>query len=193
MQAVLEDAVRCLAGRGRPFPRLLAAEARAWVADRDASWPFSFDNVCHGLGLEPEAARGALAAVAEAAPAGRETPARRRRRWPDAAAIAPLIRAGEPLRAIAERFRTSASGVSRVSGGLVTRLKADRDERIRALRRAGWRVAALAARFALSRKRIREICTGDGERPATSTGVTRCVADRACVHAGCPKVPASKL
>src|SRR5215470_8805935 len=43
MRAVLEDAIRCLAGQvGRSLDRaFLAAKARAWIERRDPSWPFS--------------------------------------------------------------------------------------------------------------------------------------------------------
>jgi hypothetical protein len=62
MRAVLEDAIRCLVGEGRPLARraLLAAQARKWVAKRDARWPYSFDNVCCALNLAPEAVRPCL-------------------------------------------------------------------------------------------------------------------------------------
>jgi hypothetical protein len=60
MAAVLEDAInirrrgpRAAGRRARP----LYAEVRRWFASDDTTWPFSFVNVCHGLGLEPTAVR----------------------------------------------------------------------------------------------------------------------------------------
>src|SRR5205809_705025 len=54
MRAVLEDAIRCLVGEvGPPHQRgALAAEAREWIETADPRWPFSFENLCDGLGLE---------------------------------------------------------------------------------------------------------------------------------------------
>jgi hypothetical protein len=62
MRAVLEDAIRCLAGEGRPLAHRaqLAAKARNWVATCDTHWPYSFDNVCSGLDLEPDRVRARL-------------------------------------------------------------------------------------------------------------------------------------
>ena len=34
--------------------------ARAWVASVDRSWPFSFENVCEAVGIDPVALRRAL-------------------------------------------------------------------------------------------------------------------------------------
>src|SRR2546426_927731 len=54
MRAVLEDAIRCLVGEVGPRHQrgALAAEAREWIETADPRWPFSFENVCDGLGLE---------------------------------------------------------------------------------------------------------------------------------------------
>lgn len=66
MAAVLEDAIntrrRGPHASGRS-PRLLYAEVRRWFASNDVQWPFSFVNVCHGLGLEPSAVRDAAQAL----------------------------------------------------------------------------------------------------------------------------------
>jgi len=69
--AVLADAVSCLAGQGTPtyLRRELAAEARSWVAERDARRPFSFEHVCAVLDLDPEVVRSRLLATARALPA----------------------------------------------------------------------------------------------------------------------------
>jgi hypothetical protein len=62
MAAVLEDALNvrrrgpCATGRS---PRLLYAEVRRWFASNDIQWPFSFVNICQGLGLDPSAVRAA--------------------------------------------------------------------------------------------------------------------------------------
>src|SRR5258708_1103049 len=54
MRAVLEDAIRCLIGEVGPRHQrgALAAEARQWIETADPRWPFSFENVCDGLGLD---------------------------------------------------------------------------------------------------------------------------------------------
>lgn len=41
-------------------------EAMAWVASRDQSWPFSFENVCAALGLDPASVRQGLVRAADA-------------------------------------------------------------------------------------------------------------------------------
>jgi hypothetical protein len=60
MQAVLEDAVRCI-DRGRRSRhmgiRQVAVEAEAWVRSDSRQWPFAFVNICDALGLDVEAAR----------------------------------------------------------------------------------------------------------------------------------------
>lgn len=60
MRAVLEDAILCylgLAKRRRIDPQILAREAEYWLRSRDLESPFSFENVCHVLGLTPESTR----------------------------------------------------------------------------------------------------------------------------------------
>ena len=59
MQAVLEDAVHCLAGELGPSSArpTLAAEARAWFTASDPHWPFSFVNLCDALGLDADRVR----------------------------------------------------------------------------------------------------------------------------------------
>jgi len=56
MRAVLADAIKCLAGRGRDG-QLQMVEARRWVASRDVRWPFSFENICCVLDLDPQTIR----------------------------------------------------------------------------------------------------------------------------------------
>ncbi len=168
MRAVLEDAIRCLAGEvgpSRERPQL-AADAREWITARDAQWPFSFDNVCDALGVESALLREKLLREAPEIPfvEGIDTmPRRPRRERPAEDDIMQMIRAGKPLRVVAEAFGISISKVSILSCGLASRMKAERDEEIRALRRAGWTHRALAARFGLSRIRILRICARRGE------------------------------
>lgn len=60
MRAVLEDAILCflgLAKRRRIDARILAREAEYWIRSQDLESPFSFDNVCHVLGLAAESTR----------------------------------------------------------------------------------------------------------------------------------------
>src|SRR3989442_1057116 len=76
MRAVLEDAIRCLVGELRPRRQrgALAAEAREWIEVADPRWPFSFENVCDGLGLDAANLRCRLLRDAPAATL-REAPA----------------------------------------------------------------------------------------------------------------------
>lgn len=63
MLAVLEDGIRCFQEslrNPRLKPRLLARQAEQWILSDDWDWPFSFNNVCDHLGLEPRAVRSTL-------------------------------------------------------------------------------------------------------------------------------------
>jgi hypothetical protein len=54
--ALIEDAiltVRATDGVRTARAHRLAAEAWAWLASRDASHPFAFENVCDYLGIDP--------------------------------------------------------------------------------------------------------------------------------------------
>ena len=65
MLAVLEDGIRCFQEHlrnPRSNPRLLSQQAEAWIRAVDYDWPFSFNNVCETLGIDPSALRGALLA-----------------------------------------------------------------------------------------------------------------------------------
>ena len=163
MRAVLEDAIRCLVGEigpSRERPQL-AADAREWVVARDARWPFSFDNICDAVGLDCESLRGRLLRDAPIIPfTGAEPTVVRRpkRERPAEDDIVKMIRSGQPLRVVAETFGISVSKVSILSCGLASRLKAECDDEIRSLRRAGWTHRALAGHFGLSRIRILRIC-----------------------------------
>ncbi len=75
MLAVLQDAVATLikhagsAGRG---PRRLVREAEQWIYAHNADWPYSFENICAALNLDPGALRQGLRRIA----ATRTRPAR---------------------------------------------------------------------------------------------------------------------
>lgn len=163
MRAVLEDAVRCLAGEIGPRDERpqLAVDARQWFLDDDIHWPFSFPNVCDALDIEAdrlrtEVLRGAPAIPLPAVTCG--TTPRPRRDGPSEQDIVRMIRDGKPLRVVAEAFGISVSKASILSGGLASRMKSERDDDIRRLRETGWTYRALAARFSLSRIRVMRIC-----------------------------------
>jgi hypothetical protein len=66
--AVLEDAVdvyRKYAGAREPRGQQLFREAEAWIEDRDASWLFSFQNICDVLDLDADYLRRGLHAWKE--------------------------------------------------------------------------------------------------------------------------------
>ena len=64
LQTVLDDfrgsVYRCAAGFPAPTDRRAYAQARAYVASTDRTWPFSFENVCEALGLDPTVLRQEL-------------------------------------------------------------------------------------------------------------------------------------
>jgi hypothetical protein len=63
MLAVLEDGIRCFQEHltnARSNPRLLSKQAEDWIRADDWDWPFSFNNVCENLCIDPEALRLAL-------------------------------------------------------------------------------------------------------------------------------------
>jgi hypothetical protein len=72
MAAVLQRAVEDCQGprsrraNGHPTmatgPRRIS-RARAYVASRDRTWPFSFDNLCDSLGLSAQRLRRALQSI----------------------------------------------------------------------------------------------------------------------------------
>jgi hypothetical protein len=60
MLAVLEDGIRCFQEHlrnPRVRPRLLARQAEKWIRSDDWEWPFSFNNVCESLSLNPDSLR----------------------------------------------------------------------------------------------------------------------------------------
>ncbi len=65
MLAVLEDGIRCFQEHlrnPRSNPRLLSQQAEDWMRAVDYDWPFSFNNICETLGVNPSALRTALLA-----------------------------------------------------------------------------------------------------------------------------------
>lgn len=63
MLAILEDAIRCFQEyfrTTRARPRMLSRQAERWIRTRDWNWPFSFNNVCDALGIDPDCMRDAL-------------------------------------------------------------------------------------------------------------------------------------
>jgi hypothetical protein len=63
MLAILEDAIRCFQEyfrTTRARPRMLSRQAEQWIRTRDWNWPFSFNNVCEALGIDPDCMRDAL-------------------------------------------------------------------------------------------------------------------------------------
>ncbi len=65
MLAVLEDGIRCFQEHltsPRVRPRLLARQAEKWIRSGDWDWPFSFNNICESLALDPDSLRERLLA-----------------------------------------------------------------------------------------------------------------------------------
>jgi hypothetical protein len=65
MLAVLEDGIRCFQEHltnARSNPRLLSKQAEDWMRADDWDWPFSFNNVCENLCIDPDALRVSLLA-----------------------------------------------------------------------------------------------------------------------------------
>ena len=163
MCAVLEDAVHCLNGEIGTARRRsrLALDARAWFEEHNAEWPFSFENICQALEFDAERLRTRLLAQApEFTLDTQDDPEPRvRRKQVNPTELVEMIRAGHPLRVVAQTFGLSVPMVSMLSGGIASRLRAERDVEIRQLQGEGWTVHALAARFGLSRIRVMRICT----------------------------------
>ena len=65
MLAVLEDGIRCFQEHltsPRVRPRLLARQSEKWIRSGDWDWPFSFNNICESLALNPDSLRERLLA-----------------------------------------------------------------------------------------------------------------------------------
>jgi hypothetical protein len=64
MLAVLEEAIATFqrhALSSSPRSRRLVEEVETWAAERSDEWPFSFENICAALDLEPEFLRTGMA------------------------------------------------------------------------------------------------------------------------------------
>lgn len=81
MLAVLEEALatfrRGLLSR-RPMARKAFFDVDAWVRDRDFDWPFSFENICATLRIDPDYIRAGLRQL-KSQSLGRRADARGRR------------------------------------------------------------------------------------------------------------------
>ena len=56
MFAVLTDAIECFQkyhGASAHRARRLFTEAEAWISRRDYTWPYSFENICETLNIDP--------------------------------------------------------------------------------------------------------------------------------------------
>ena len=67
LQTVLDDfrgsGYRCAAGFPAPKDQRAYAQARAYVASTDRTWPFSFENLCEAIGLDATGLRQELRAT----------------------------------------------------------------------------------------------------------------------------------
>jgi hypothetical protein len=76
--AVLEDGLHVIqrhAASVRLRRRRMFAETVAWLRSDDVSWPFSFVNACHALGIDPDWVRERMRPYIEE-PAGTAPPVR---------------------------------------------------------------------------------------------------------------------
>lgn len=164
MRAVLLDAIRCIGAGIRSNGRHQeeAELARTWVETRDRRWPFSFERICEALHLDAGKLRRRLrddASGVARALAG-ERPVKQRVEAPVQDAIVRMIRAGDLPRLIAATFGVSTQMVSRLACKHARELQAERDAEVCRLRRKGWTLSALAARYGVSRTCIVRICKG---------------------------------
>ena len=63
MLAVLQDAIECFqqyAGARDGKHERLFLQAQEWILERDSDWPFSFENICETLHLDPNYIRCGL-------------------------------------------------------------------------------------------------------------------------------------
>jgi len=64
MHAILEDAIntfRLHQGATAGRQRKLFLDAQRWIWAHNDDWPFSFENICSALGLDPQFLRSGLA------------------------------------------------------------------------------------------------------------------------------------
>ena len=74
MLAVLEDGIRCYQEHlhsPRVRARLLARQSERWIRSKDWEWPYSFNNICDSLSIEPETLRRKLLQNSKPESAGR--------------------------------------------------------------------------------------------------------------------------
>ena len=92
----------------------LAEEARAWVAQRDDPWPFSFESICDWLGLSAERLRSRLLGMP--GPSGARASARRRVSLAQRdAQIRARYTAGSDLAALAVEFGMSRTRILQIT------------------------------------------------------------------------------
>jgi hypothetical protein len=66
--AMLQDAIECFQKyrcASDPNGRELFEDARAWIFSHDRLWPFSFENICGIVRMDPEYVRSGLSRWAE--------------------------------------------------------------------------------------------------------------------------------
>lgn len=72
LQTVLDDcqgtAARRAPGGGATPDRRAYLQAREYLESRDRGWPFSFENICEAIGLDPEGIRRGLRERPDQAP-----------------------------------------------------------------------------------------------------------------------------
>lgn len=93
--AMLQDAVECFQKyrfATEPHGRELYEDARQWIMSEDQSWPFSFENICMILRLEPSFVRQGLVRWGERAEAAR----RAGKLVPFAPTARPALRVADP-------------------------------------------------------------------------------------------------
>ncbi len=57
VRAILDDAIHCFKKyrfASEDASRAMYEEARDWIESTDRSWPFSYENICMLLGIEPD-------------------------------------------------------------------------------------------------------------------------------------------
>ncbi len=63
MLAVLEDAIACMQKyllAQKDKEKRLFRDAQDWILVKDSDWPFSFENICFHLGIDPNYLRSGL-------------------------------------------------------------------------------------------------------------------------------------
>jgi hypothetical protein len=83
MLAVLEEAlVTYQRGINSPVPeqRRRFCEVDSWTSSEDTDWPFSFENICHALRLDPDYIRFGLRTMKREALVTRSRPTERKLR-----------------------------------------------------------------------------------------------------------------